>query len=87
MPRTPFDSSFSKENAMLFTRNSSPKRVSLAGSCYEALPRLCLHMWQAGSLIEKDLRQLSSFFYCELVGSAPEETSESSMKRTENSVL
>ncbi|CAK9010297.1 unnamed protein product [Durusdinium trenchii] len=29
--------------------------------------KLCLHMWQAGSLLEKDLRQLASFFYCELV--------------------
>ena len=35
--------------------------------------KLCLHMWQAGSAVEKDLRQLASFFYCELVtGKAPD---------------
>lgn len=27
-------------------------------------------MWQAFSLVEKDLRLLSSFFYCDLVASA-----------------
>ncbi|CAL1142046.1 unnamed protein product [Cladocopium goreaui] len=35
--------------------------------------KLCLHMWQAGAAVEKDLRQLASFFYCELVnGKAPD---------------
>lgn len=34
--------------------------------------KLCLHMWQAGTALEKDLRQLASFFYCELVGKAPD---------------
>ncbi|CAE8647499.1 unnamed protein product, partial [Polarella glacialis] len=32
--------------------------------------KLCLHLWQAGSGVEKDLRQLASFFYCEVVSSA-----------------
>ncbi|CAE8599730.1 unnamed protein product [Polarella glacialis] len=34
--------------------------------------KLCLHLWQAGSGVEKDLRQLASFFYCEVVSSASE---------------
>eukprot|EP00931_Biecheleriopsis_adriatica_P108516 TRINITY_DN82840_c0_g1_i1.p1 TRINITY_DN82840_c0_g1~~TRINITY_DN82840_c0_g1_i1.p1 ORF type:complete len:694 (+),score=148.12 TRINITY_DN82840_c0_g1_i1:34-2115(+) len=29
--------------------------------------KLCLHVWQAGSAVEKDLRQLASFFFCEVV--------------------
>mmetsp|Transcript_3686 Transcript_3686/g.13616 ORF Transcript_3686/g.13616 Transcript_3686/m.13616 type:complete len:666 (-) Transcript_3686:106-2103(-) len=35
--------------------------------------KLCLHMWKAGSTVEKDLRQLASFFYIDLVAETPSE--------------
>ncbi|CAJ1363666.1 unnamed protein product [Effrenium voratum] len=30
--------------------------------------KLCLHLWQSATSVEKDLRQLASFYYTELVG-------------------
>jgi len=33
--------------------------------------KLCLHLWQAGQTVEKDLRQLASFFYCDMVSDSP----------------
>lgn len=33
--------------------------------------KLCLHMWQRGLVVEKDLRQLASFFYCDLINDEP----------------
>ena len=33
--------------------------------------KLCLHLWQTAAGLEKDLRQLASFFYCRVVEEVP----------------
>eukprot|EP00928_Gymnodinium_smaydae_P045933 TRINITY_DN30578_c0_g1_i1.p1 TRINITY_DN30578_c0_g1~~TRINITY_DN30578_c0_g1_i1.p1 ORF type:complete len:725 (+),score=86.55 TRINITY_DN30578_c0_g1_i1:47-2221(+) len=48
--------------------------------------KLCLHIWQAGSVVEKDLRQLTSFFFCHVVNEGAEECMEQQEPLSEEQV-